>query len=81
MYLEFSAEEAAILDDVKSALDDMGNERSRLIPILQFIQSKLSYLPGEAINVVAEHLNISPSEVFVLEILRNHSITSDCLND
>ncbi|MFC1858785.1 NADH-quinone oxidoreductase subunit NuoE [Thermodesulfobacteriota bacterium] len=64
MDLELTAEEKSILDDLKSAFAEVGNKRSNLIPILQLVQSKLSYLPREAINMAADHLNISPSEVY-----------------
>ncbi len=64
MNLEISAEEKSLLEHIKTELADIGKNRSKLIPILQFIQEKLAYLPGEALNVVAEHLNISPSDVY-----------------
>ena len=64
MDLELSAEERSVLEELKTAISELGNERSKLIPILQLIQSKLNYLPREAITMVADHLDISPSEVF-----------------
>ena len=64
MNLEISAEEKSLLEHIKTELADIGKDRSKLIPILQFIQEKLAYLPGEALNVVAEHLKISPSDVY-----------------
>ena len=63
MDLGLSTEEKSILEELKCAIAEVGNERSKLIPILQLIQSKLNYLPGEVITMVADHLNISPSEV------------------
>ena len=59
-----SAEEKSLLENVKKDLAEIGNDRSKLIPILQLIQEKIAYLPGEAIYMVADHLDISPSEVF-----------------
>jgi len=38
--------------------------RGALIPILQKLQSRISYLPAEAIQLVADHLKISASEVY-----------------
>ncbi|MEE4601840.1 MAG: NAD(P)H-dependent oxidoreductase subunit E, partial [Desulfobacteraceae bacterium] len=39
-------------------------DRSKLIPILQLVQQKLAYLPPESIHLVADHLDISSSEVY-----------------
>ena len=64
MDLGLSTEEKSILEELKCAIAEVGNERSKLIPILQLIQSKLNYLPREVITMVADHLNISPSEVY-----------------
>ncbi|NNL75572.1 MAG: NADH-quinone oxidoreductase subunit NuoE [Desulfobacterales bacterium] len=59
-----SADEKFLLEHIKTDLAEIGNDRSKLIPILQLIQEKLAYLPGEAIHVVADHLDISSSEVY-----------------
>jgi NADH-quinone oxidoreductase subunit E len=59
-----TAEEAAALDGLKSKLERMGRERSRLIPMLQLVQDTLAYLPPAAIRLVSEHLEISVSEVY-----------------
>jgi NADH-quinone oxidoreductase subunit E len=64
MLPELTAEEKSILEDVKTDLDKISKERSKLIPILQFIQSKIKYLPHTAIHLVADHLGISSSEVY-----------------
>ena len=64
MDVELSAEEKSLLEQVKTDLAEIGNDRSKLIPILQLVQQKLAYLPGEAIHLVADHLNISSSEVY-----------------
>jgi NADH-quinone oxidoreductase subunit E len=64
MDLVLSAEEKSYLEHIKAELAEIGKDRSKLIPILQLIQTKLAYLPGEAIYMVADHLNISPSEVY-----------------
>jgi NADH-quinone oxidoreductase subunit E len=61
---ELSAEEKSILEQIKADLVEIGNDRSKLIPILQLVQQKLAYLPGEAIDLVADHLDISSSEVY-----------------
>ena len=64
MDLALSAEEKSLLEQIKTDLAEIGNNRSKLIPILQLVQQKLAYLPGEAIHLVAEHLDISSSEVY-----------------
>ena len=64
MDADLLAEEAVLLDELRNRLEDFGKRRSHLIPILQMAQKILSYLPAEAIDMVAEHLKIPPSEVF-----------------
>ncbi len=64
MDLALSAEEKSLLEQIKTDLAEIGNDRSKLIPILQLVQQKLTYLPGEAIHLVADHLDISSSEVY-----------------
>ena len=64
MDIEFSAEERSLLEQIKADLIEIGNDRSKLIPILQLVQQKFAYLPGEAIHLVADHLDISSSEVY-----------------
>jgi len=61
---ELSAEEKAVLEQIKADLVEIGNDRSKLIPILQLVQQKFAYLPAETIHLVADHLNISSSEVY-----------------
>ena len=61
---ELSAEEKSLLEQIKADLVEIGNDRSKLIPILQLVQQKFAYLPGEAIHLVADHLDISSSEVY-----------------
>ena len=41
-----------------------GRRSSRLVPILQDLQSEFRYLPREALALVAEKLNIAPARVF-----------------
>ncbi|MBW2435031.1 MAG: NADH-quinone oxidoreductase subunit NuoE [Deltaproteobacteria bacterium] len=64
MDLELSAEEKSLLEQIKADLIEIGTDRSKLIPILQLVQKKLAYLPAEAIHLVADHLDISSSEVY-----------------
>jgi NADH-quinone oxidoreductase subunit E len=64
MDVEFSPEESLILEDLRTQLAGFNRAREELIPILQMFQEKLAYLPSEAIIIVANHLGLSPSEVF-----------------
>jgi len=59
-----SAEDAQKLEEVRRCLESKPNLRGNLIPILQMVQEALGYLPEEALLMVAEHLAISPSEVY-----------------
>ena len=64
MDVELSPEEARILEELKSQLAEFKKDRGGLIPILQMFQGRLAYLPPETITVVADHLEVSPSEVY-----------------
>lgn len=57
-------EEKEIAEDIRVGLIHYGKAREDLIPILQMIQEKHAYLPPFAIQLVAEHLDLSPSEVY-----------------
>lgn len=58
------AEEEIKLEVLKKRLNAFGKERGLLIPLLQMMQEALSYLPEKAIQVVAEHLDITLQEVY-----------------
>ncbi|KPJ76552.1 MAG: NADH dehydrogenase [Deltaproteobacteria bacterium SG8_13] len=64
MDMVLDPQEESALKQIETELADWGNERSRLIPILQMIQERMDFLPPRAIEVVAQHLGISASEVF-----------------
>ena len=57
-------EEKLILDDIASRLKAFGREREELIPILQMIQERHSYIAQDAIKMAAEHLAIAICEVY-----------------
>jgi NADH-quinone oxidoreductase subunit E len=57
-------EEKQRLEGLRRRLQTSERHRSRLIPLLQMAQKELSYLPPEAIRLVAEHLQIPASEVY-----------------
>lgn len=56
--------EAAMLQDIKSSLEDFNSDRSNLIPILQMIQNNHSYLDPGAIDLVAGHLDLTACDVY-----------------
>jgi NADH-quinone oxidoreductase subunit E len=64
MEFELTAEEQAKFDDVRRTLKEIKPQRRNLIPVLQGVQRILTYLPSRAIELVAQHLRLSPSEVY-----------------
>jgi NADH-quinone oxidoreductase subunit E len=58
------AEYEAMLADIRERLKVFPKTRGSLIPILQAVQAAHSYLAPETIGLVAEHLEISPSDVY-----------------
>lgn len=57
-------EEKAALKQIASELADFKKQRGNLIPILQMIQEKLAYISPQAIQMVAEYLEINRSEIY-----------------
>jgi len=64
MQAEILAEEAERINELRSQLKDYDKQRSQLIPILQMVQDTLSYLPAEAIEMVAAHLDLPTAQVY-----------------
>jgi NADH-quinone oxidoreductase subunit E len=58
------SEEKEMVEGVAAMLPEFEKQRGNLIPILQSIQDNYSYLSSVAMKMVAEHLNISPGEVY-----------------
>ncbi|MBN1626882.1 MAG: NADH-quinone oxidoreductase subunit NuoE [Deltaproteobacteria bacterium] len=56
--------EEEMLKDIALMLKDFRRERSELIPVLQEIQARHSYLSKDAIRLAADYLNMSPIEVY-----------------
>jgi len=49
---------------VKQILENYKNKSGALIPVLQKIQDHYTYIPEEAVDLIAEALNIPPSEIY-----------------
>lgn len=61
---ELFLEEQAALERIDSKFKDFQKYRGSLIPILQMVQEELAYLSPEAIQRVAEYLQIPKSEIY-----------------
>jgi NADH-quinone oxidoreductase subunit E len=53
-----------MLKDITLMLQSFKRERGELIPALQMIQARHSYLSPDAIEMAADYFNISPGEVY-----------------
>ena len=51
------------LKQIDETIQEKGNTKTSLIPILQSIQGKYNYLPGEALRRVSDTTSITPSEI------------------
>jgi NADH-quinone oxidoreductase subunit E len=54
----------SMISDIHSQVEGFDKQKKLLIPILQCLQDKHAYLPPEALQIVAHHLEISVSEVY-----------------
>ena len=61
---DIRAEEEAKLNEVRGKLPEFTKIRGNLIPILQMVQEKMSYLPPDSIQLVADYIDIPTSEVY-----------------
>lgn len=57
-------DEEEIREDINQIISSFDNERGSLIPILQTIQEKHSYLPPCALKMVALHFDLQTCEVY-----------------
>jgi NADH-quinone oxidoreductase subunit E len=62
--IELSAAEIHKIQGLKAELEKFQTDRGQLIPILQWVQSRMAFLPAQAIEMVADHLDLSPADVF-----------------
>ncbi|MGD8457951.1 MAG: NADH-quinone oxidoreductase subunit NuoE [Anaerolineales bacterium] len=53
-------------ETLKEIFSDFSGKRDEIIPILQQVQEKFSYLPPEAIKEIAEFTNVAESNVYAV---------------
>lgn len=58
------AEKADLLAETYKILQEFSPDKENLLPILQAIQAKFSFIPREVLKVIAKFLKISAGEVF-----------------
>ena len=58
------AREAAMLEDIQGRLQGFEKERKSLIPMLQMIQERHAYLLPDALQMVADTLELAVCEVY-----------------
>jgi len=56
--------EVSVTQEVEAALSGYDRGRENLIPILQDVQDRITFLPQEAIVRIADHLGLSENDVF-----------------
>ena len=61
---ETAEEREQIIQETRQILGEFNRKRANLIPVLQKVQGKLSYLPREAMLEIAEYLNIAAIDVY-----------------
>ncbi|MBN2059631.1 MAG: NADH-quinone oxidoreductase subunit NuoE [Deltaproteobacteria bacterium] len=58
------SQEREMIEYIKSKIKGFDKHRGNLIPILQMIQERFSYLSPDAMEIVADHLDIATCEVY-----------------
>lgn len=62
--IESDSEAKALQEEVRALLAGFDAVRENVIPVLQSIQSSQGYLSPDSIRLVADHLELSPSEIY-----------------
>ena len=50
--------------DIKKELNKYPDKKGILIPVLQDVQAKYGYVPGEAVSLIAKELSIYPIDIY-----------------
>ena len=61
---DIRAREAAVLEDIAARLQGFGKDRKNLLPMLQMIQEQHAYLSSDALQMVADALELAVCEVY-----------------
>jgi NADH-quinone oxidoreductase subunit E len=56
--------EEKLEEKVEKAVNELGDERSPLISLLQRLQESFGYIPGEALPVISEKLKVPESRIW-----------------
>ena len=54
----------AVLEEARQIVKEVGSEPEKVIPLLQEIQSRHSYLPDDLVEAVAEVMEVPASDVY-----------------
>ena len=57
-------EQAVVKHETRQVLQGLGQQRGNLVPVLQQVQTRLGYLPREAMLEIAEALDIPEMDVY-----------------
>jgi NADH-quinone oxidoreductase subunit E len=60
-----------VLEETRAVISGYTREKSNLIPLLQKVQEKIGYLPGEAMKEIAGYLNIAGIAVYEVATFYN----------
>ncbi len=60
------------LKKVDAILDDTAGQRGVLIAVLQRVQEKIGYLPEDAMNIIAQRMSLSLSNVYGVASFYKH---------
>jgi NADH-quinone oxidoreductase subunit E len=50
--------------DIKKEINKYSDKKGILIPVLQDIQAKYGYVPGEAVSLIAKELSVYPIDIY-----------------
>jgi NADH-quinone oxidoreductase subunit E len=61
---QIKIQEQEMLNDITDKIGSFGKDRSDLIPILQMIQERHSYISPDSMRIVARHLGVAVCDVY-----------------
>ena len=54
----------SVLDEAKAIVEKIGSEREKVIPLLQEIQKRRSYLPEDLVEAVAKEIDVPIADIY-----------------